>query len=118
GGAVPVSPSSYAAQQFGQNYLLRRFENTVLRNTGFLDVVEVEAGPTGFESVSTGKYLFSELYVNYTRKGFSSSGVSSNDVSLEYWVSRNVLLRGELGLGVAQTPTPDTPTTTTTSSRT
>jgi autotransporter translocation and assembly factor TamB len=98
-----------SAGQVGGNFLVRQFERSILQSTGLLDAFDIETGANGISSVSVGKYLFSDVYVGYSQ-AFASSGTSSQDLSVEYWVSRSLLLRGEFGSGAAATQAPTGPT--------
>ncbi len=74
----------------GTNVLIRQLERSVLRDTGLLDVFDVDY-TSGQSRISVGKYLANELFVNY-QQGLSTS---ESDVSIEYWLTNRILLHGQ-----------------------
>lgn len=72
------------------NVLIRQIERSVLRDTGLLDVFDVD-NTSGQERISVGKYLANELFVNY-QQGLTTSDA---DFSIEYWLTNRILLHGQ-----------------------
>lgn len=86
-----------------RNYLFRNAERW-LSSSGFIDTIDLRSGarsgtdtgpvggPIDLGTVGVGKYVTSDLFLNYSR---DFSGRAENQLSAEYRVTRRLLLRGQ-----------------------
>lgn len=106
-GKVASGTLAASASNFGENLLLRQFERSVLRETGLLDVFDVD-NTSGAQKISVGKYLLNELFVDY-QQGLNTP---TSNFSVEYWLNKTIRLTGSYSRALPDGTNTTTSTTT------